>query len=355
MNKPVLPPGKTVPGVFNTGELNSEFDEQFFILNYGTRLLTAFTDRDILINIALETLADFSRGKSVAVLCLDDRQENLVVEGIFSDAKPFHPGVSLPVAGTILEKILRQKAVVVTPLVLENGVPLPAEEMSKGTDLCLCLPLVGTSFHLLGMATIAVSVDHDLSFIETQQLRILSTMLAVSLENVRLFARLIQDNLTGLYTRRFYEIRIEEALARINRDCGFLSIILFDLDDFKKVNDSFGHLMGDVVLRQFGSLLLEHVRKGSTIISRYGGEEFVLLMPAAQLAEAVGLANRLRALCADHVFGDGDHPIPMTVSGGVAGTDHTESLSPRDLFQRADQALYLAKQEGRNRVVSWSE
>ncbi len=355
MDKP-LETSKTLrSSAFDAGEMKSEFDEQFFILNFGTRLLTAFTDRDILIDIALETLADFSHGIRVAIMSLDEKKEKLEVEGVFADAKPSRVKMSLPFVGTTLEKLLMQKVVVVSPLILENGIPLPAENTEGGKERCLCLPLIGSSFRVVGLVTVAVADDYNPSFIETQQLRILSTMLAVSMDNASLFARLIQDSLTGLYTRRFYDIRVEEELAKLKRSCGFLSIIMMDLDDFKKVNDSFGHLAGDEVLRQFGALMLEHVRRGSTVFSRYGGEEFVLLMPDAPLDEALGLANRLKTLCKDFSFGAADHDIRITLSAGVAGTDHTESLSPDQLLQRADRALYLAKLEGRNRVVAWSE
>jgi len=146
---------------------------------------------------------------------------------------------------------------------------------------------------------------------------------------------------------------VEEELAKLKRNSGHLSVILFDLDEFKKVNDSFGHLTGDEVLRQFSALMLDHVRKGSTLVSRYGGEEFILLMPDARVEEALHMAERIVSLCAEHDFGDDRRKIRITVSSGVAFTDHTQSVSPTDLFERADQALYEAKHRGRNRVVVW--
>ena len=338
-----------------TCDLGSDFDEQFFILNFGTRLLTAFTDKEILTDIALETLADFSRGKRVAVMCLDDKQENLDVAGIFLENKSVHPNISFPVEETITGKMMLQKVVAICPLVMENDIPLPAENGRPGDNQCLCLPLIGASFHVVGLATIEIPETHHLTFFEMQQLRILSTVLAVALDNARLFARVIHDSLTNLYTRRFYEIRVEEELLKLKRNHGCLSLILFDLDNFKKVNDMFGHLAGDEVLRQFAALMQDNVRRGSTLVSRYGGEEFVLLMPDAHLNEAIHLAQRITTLCSSHTFGDGPGKIQMTVSGGVAFTDHTESLSPKELFQRADTALYDAKNNGKNRIVAWHD
>lgn len=354
MNDRLQPVKNPLSGTFVDCGIDSDFDEQFFILNFGTRLLTAFTDKNILVDIALETLADFSRGKRVAVMSLDDKQEQLEVNGIFFENKPDHPNTSFPITGTILEKIMFQKAVVIFPLAMEGAVPLPVEDKRTGEGQCLCLPLIGSSFHIAGLATIEIPEAQQLTFSEMQQLRILSAVLAISLDNAKLFARVIHDGLTNLYTRQFYEIRVEEELIKLQRNSGCLSVILFDLDDFKKVNDRFGHLMGDEVLRQFGNLMLDHVRKGSTLVSRYGGEEFILLMPDARLESAINLAHRIKDLCANYSFGDGERKIRVTVSGGVAFTDDTEALSPRDLFERADKALYEAKNGGRNRIVAWS-
>lgn len=355
MDKPLFPASIPVTNAFSACELGSDFDEQFFMLNFGTRLLTAFTDKDILVDIALETLADFSRGERLAVLSLDDKRENLDVDGVFSNLRPSRPCLSFPAPGTFLEKVMLEKAVVVHPLTVEQGIPLPAADGPAGKEQCLCLPLVGTAFRVVGLATVAVPANHAFTFFEAQQLRVLSTVLAVSLENAKLFSRVITDGLTNLYTRRFYEIRLEEELYKLKRRQSFLSLIMFDLDDFKKVNDSFGHLVGDDVLRQFGLLMQEHTRKGSTLVSRYGGEEFTVLMPDARLEEAVALARRIMTLCANTVFGDETLPIRITVSGGVASTDSSESLSPKAFFQRADMALYKAKNEGRNRIVIWNE
>ena len=353
MEKKMQAAAKQPSGVFADCELGSGFDEEFFLLNFGTRLLTAFTDREILIDIALETLADFSRGQRIAILSFDEQNKTLDVDGVFYQHQSIRLNLSVPVEGTAAGKWISQKAVGVAPLTLEDGVPLPAESERAGENRCLCLPLIGSSFRPVGLATIEIPADCCFDFFEAQQLRVLSTALAVSLENAKLFSRVIHDSLTNLYTRRFYEIRVEEELAKLRRNSGHLSIILFDLDEFKNVNDSFGHLTGDEVLRRFAALMMNHVRKGSTLVSRYGGEEFILLMPDARVEEALHLAERITSLCAEHDFGDDLRKIRMTVSGGVAFTDYTEAVLPAELFERADQALYEAKHRGRNRVVVW--
>ena len=353
MEKQTQTEAESTSGVFADCQLGAGFDEEFFLLNFGTRLLTAFTDREILIDIALETLADFSQGKRIAIMSLDEQNKTLEIDGVFFQRQSSRPQMSFPVEKTVAGKWMSQKTVGVAPLILEGEVPLPAESGRPEDSQCLCLPLIGSSFRPVGLATIEIPAGRCFDFFEAQQLRVLSTALAVSLENTKLFSRVIHDSLTNLYTRRFYEIRVEEEIAKLRRNSGRLSIILFDLDQFKNINDSFGHLTGDEVLRQFAALMLDHVRKGYTLISRYGGEEFILLMPDARVEEALRLAERIVSLCASHEFGDGRRKIQMTVSGGVAFTDHTEAVSQTELFERADQALYEAKHSGRNRVVVW--
>ncbi|MDD3250200.1 MAG: sensor domain-containing diguanylate cyclase [Smithellaceae bacterium] len=353
MEKQIQAAAKQPSSVFADCELGSGFDEEFFLLNFGTRLLTSFTDRENLIDIALETLADFSRGQRIAILSLDESGKTLNVDGVFYQNQSGRPRVSFPVEGTVPGKWVSQKAVGVAPLLLEAEIPLPAEGGRTEGNQCLCLPLVGSCLRAVGLATIEIPADRCYGFFEAQQLRVLSTALAVSLENANLFSRVIHDGLTNLYTRRFYEIRIEEELAKLKRNNGHLSVILFDLDEFKKVNDSFGHMTGDEVLRRFATLMMDHARKGSTLVSRYGGEEFILLLPDSHVEEARHLAERITALCAEHDFGDDRRKIRITVSGGVAFTDHTQSVSPAEFFERADQALYEAKHKGRNCVVVW--
>jgi len=139
MEKKMQAAAKQPSGVFADCELGSGFDEEFFLLNFGTRLLTAFTDREILIDIALETLADFSRGQRIAILSFDEQNKTLDVDGVFYQHQSIRLNLSVPVEGTAAGKWISQKAVGVAPLTLEDGVPLPAESERAGkTDVCAC-------------------------------------------------------------------------------------------------------------------------------------------------------------------------------------------------------------------------
>jgi diguanylate cyclase len=157
-----------------------------------------------------------------------------------------------------------------------------------------------------------------------------------------------RDALTGLPNRRAYDERVAEEVARHKRFGAPLSLVVFDLDNFKRINDRFGHKAGDKALKVIAKLLGQRLRE-TDFLSRYGGEEFVLLLPGAGGGDALALADKMRAAVAEAGLHSKGKPVPLTLSGGVA------LLKPGELpdvaFDRADQAMYQAKREGKNRIV----
>jgi diguanylate cyclase (GGDEF)-like protein/PAS domain S-box-containing protein len=164
----------------------------------------------------------------------------------------------------------------------------------------------------------------------------------------------ITDPLTGLYNRRYFFSLAEAEFKRAIEGQGDLSVILMDIDYFKNVNDRYGHLAGDQVLERMAARSREALRKGD-ILARYGGEEFAVLLPCTGSEDACQVAERLRANVAR------EEPIPdvgsveITASLGVASIDASAGLTFDQLLDRADQALYQAKHENRNRVCCWGE
>jgi diguanylate cyclase (GGDEF)-like protein len=156
------------------------------------------------------------------------------------------------------------------------------------------------------------------------------------------------DSLTGLGNRRFLFERLGQEVYRARRYHTPLSLLLFDIDHFKRINDGWGHAVGDHVLREIARETHQSLRKADTA-GRYGGEEFIVLLPETDLAEAVALAHRLnREISRKVIKPERGSPILVTVSVGVATLAPAES--GEELVQRADQALYRAKQAGRDRV-----
>ncbi len=176
--------------------------------------------------------------------------------------------------------------------------------------------------------------------------------------DVRYLARLehegITDALTGLYNRRYLDRRLEEEFARAQRHALPLAILLLDIDHFKRINDTYGHPVGDQVLSALGRLTLKTLRT-SDIAARYGGEEFLVIAFSTSADAAAALAERWRQWVESHALAlagatSPEQAIRVTASVGVAALG-PEVDSVRKLVERADQALYRAKQAGRNRVV----
>lgn len=162
------------------------------------------------------------------------------------------------------------------------------------------------------------------------------------------FKLTITDGLTQVHNRRHFDEALEREFLRARRHARPLSLLVLDIDFFKRINDQYGHLAGDQVLRELASLVQGRVRRDETI-ARYGGEEFVVLLPETPLEGAVSLAENLRARIESHSFVFQGVTIPVTVSIGCATFAQSDSTGP-DLFRRADEKLYQAKQGGRNRV-----
>lgn len=161
----------------------------------------------------------------------------------------------------------------------------------------------------------------------------------------------IQDGLTRLHNIRALTEFLDREVARSQRHNRPLSVLMMDIDRFKVVNDSFGHLCGDFVLRELAECVRDGVRK-EDLFARYGGEEFALVLVETGLDEALLVAERIRESVAGHQFRFETTPLRLTLSIGVTTTSGDPAITPTDLLKAADEKLYQAKRQGRNQVVS---
>lgn len=171
----------------------------------------------------------------------------------------------------------------------------------------------------------------------------------IAIYEQRLIEMNMKDGLTGIYNRRYFEGRIKEEFDRNKRYKQQFSLCMFDLDRFKKINDTCGHLYGDSVLQSVAEIITAAIRT-SDVLVRYGGEEFCLMLPETGLENAAATAERCRSAMEAHAFMFQDERLHITISLGVAELAD-EIKSPDELIEKADQALYEAKRTGRNRVV----
>lgn len=160
------------------------------------------------------------------------------------------------------------------------------------------------------------------------------------------------DVLTGIFNRRYFDDRFEQEWKRAVRNQSSISIVICDLDNFKHINDEYGHLAGDEVIRSTAKQLRSVFKRTTDIVCRYGGEEFVVIM-ATDYTEAASLANSVRKLQEETLVSYHKNLLRVTISIGIASTTPRHTESKNQLLADADSALYKAKRSGKNRVVSF--
>jgi len=195
-------------------------------------------------------------------------------------------------------------------------------------------------------------------FLDSRQISLVEVMCnqaSTSIANAKMHAEIERlattDGLTGLNNHRIFQQKLTEELKRSERHKAPLSLLLIDIDYFKKVNDTYGHPVGDLVLKGV-SKILQHEIRDIDIAARYGGEEFVVILPGTDSISARNIAERLRKEIMAETFTSGGRNLKVTVSIGIA-TVPAEARTKEELIEKTDQALYHAKHNGRNQSVNW--
>lgn len=256
---------------------------------------------------------------------------------------------------------------------LETAANEPVIEAGQGYYRPLFVPIQDVGARPVAIAVFLVNVSHE---INTARLALLLGAIAYFAGGVLLFVlfyRLvgwlggrIEDNqqqleqlattdaLTGVYNHRMFVRILNNEIARVRRHGGSVALLMLDIDHFKKINDNYGHLVGDRVLQRVAAVLKDSVRRENSIC-RYGGEEFAIVIPQFGAESAAEVAERLREIVGQNPVGTGTgQEIRVTVSVGIAAFPENGN-SPDDVTRAADAALYAAKQGGRNRVVRYEK
>ncbi|KAF1081673.1 MAG: Diguanylate cyclase/phosphodiesterase domain 1 (GGDEF) [Candidatus Rifleibacterium amylolyticum] len=240
-------------------------------------------------------------------------------------------------------------AIVCNNLAKEPAASLAVEPawVQTGKNL-LALPLSGDK----GILGVLYLVDHPQGFVDddVELLSDISIQIAIAIQKAQLHQLAITDGLTGLYIHRYFQLRLDAAIAKAKRREEPVSLILFDVDHFKKFNDTWGHQIGDRVLKKVAEITAATVREGIDLPARYGGEEFTVIMPNTPLEGAVHLAERIRTNVEQTILMHEDKPISVTISLGCA-TFPDHAADKEALIKTADEALYRSKQAGRNRTT----
>jgi len=247
------------------------------------------------------------------------------------------------------------------PLLVEQGHNAQSDALMQvvGAASALVVPLFVSNRVMGSLQLFRAGADHPFTKEDAQLLWILSlvaeNLLTREYANEGLLRFAFTDYLTGLRTRGYFEQQLELEFKRAERKQQKFALLMIDIDHFKVLNDTFGHHVGDQLLRDVTSILMKDMREVDTV-ARYGGEEFVIILPETTETGAVFVAQRLRrAVDQAKFFAGSPHSVQhLTISIGVAVYD-TDAQFKRDLIEFADAALYAAKHAGRNRVMCYSE
>lgn len=204
---------------------------------------------------------------------------------------------------------------------------------------------------------VAILMFENLAKADFEKAAILSMQFTLEIKKVLLYETVerlsVTDSLTGLYVRRYFFERFGEEIER-SKSYGFtFAFLMIDIDDFKKCNDTYGHLVGDVVLKDVARIMKENVRE-IDLVARYGGEEFAVVLPETELEGARHAAERIRKRIEEHVFKAYDEKVRVTISGGIALYPDAGD-GAMELVEKADQALYKAKRSGKNVVCVYKK
>ncbi len=227
---------------------------------------------------------------------------------------------------------------------------LPSQNISKGDEIQYVILPITRGDDLFGSINIFDPTLMHLNNIENHFLESFANQFSIALQNANLYRKQAEmankDGLTSLYNHAYFQNRLDILLKE--NSMMPISLIFMDIDDFKKVNDYYGHLIGDKVLKELSGLLQKYTRDGD-LVARYGGEEFAIILPGTPEKEAIELAKRLNNCIANNrILLDDNKPLIVTVSVGV--TEYREEWTKEYFIDKVDQLLYLAKDNGKNRV-----
>ncbi len=219
----------------------------------------------------------------------------------------------------------------------------------NGVETFVALPLLSER-KMVGILAVENLEKYDL-----ERFVIVAMQFALEIKKVLLYEMVeklaVTDSLTGLYVRRYLYERLDEELQRSKRYKFEFAFIMVDIDDFKKCNDTYGHMVGDVVIKNIARIIKESVRE-IDIVGRYGGEEFAIGLPETGIESALHVVRRLRKKVEDNVFKAYDEKLKLTISVGIAMYPRDAS-ELNDIMDKADQALYEAKKSGKNVVCEY--
>ena len=309
-------------------------------------------DLDTLLRKILENVMNLLKIDRASVMKYDAKSDNLQTIAVIGEKQNCRLA-RLAMGKGIAGLVLASGKPIFAPLGSEDRRFLPFSDTGirvKKIYSFACIPLVAKD-SVIGVINFSMlSPKKSIRPNSLDTLSVASNMISLAFQRQEFYQMSIKDELTGLYAFRHFKDRLAEESMRCRRYKMAFSLILFDLDHFKSVNDTYGHPFGNVVLKEVSAILIQNIRVGVDIPARFGGEELVVILPHTDAAGAEIVAQRIRKQVESLALKANDQQVKITISGGIScfpmHADDGETL-----LKKADEALYAAKDQGRNRVI----
>ncbi len=347
------------------GDLTTTFDEMrvnlrttkadldYRILQLSTlyevgKAISSELDFRKLQNMILEIVVKVIKAEKGSLMMLDDAEKTLTIGVAIGLSEEIARDTRLEVGESVAGWVVKNRK----PLFVDNVETDPIFQSIKKknvrTGTLMSVPLT-VKDKILGTLNISKSLPESFSDRDFELFINLANQAAIAIDNARLYRYAVTDEMTRLYNHRYFQQRLDEEIQRADRYENHVSLVILDVDHFKKFNDTFGHPEGDRVLKTVARLIEKNVRE-IDIPARYGGEEFVIICPEKNGEGSLTPAERIRTAIEGYDFRINGEHVPITVSLGVCCYPDAAS-SKADLIQKADAALYYSKENGRNRAA----
>jgi diguanylate cyclase (GGDEF)-like protein len=315
------------------------------------KAISSVLDFKKLQHIILETVVKVIKAEKGSLMLVDDTEKILtigVAVGLSEEvARDTRLEIGKSVAGWVVDT--RQPLFIKNVETDQAFLAIKKKNVRAGT--LMCAPLMAKE-KLLGALNVSRPEPDSFSDKDFELFINLANQAAIAIENARLYRYAVTDEMTRLYNHRYFQQRLDEELLRADRYDNHVSLLILDVDHFKKFNDTYGHPEGDRVLKTVARLIEKSVREVD-ISARYGGEEFVVICPEKNGEGSLVPAERIRSAVENFDFRIDGKPVPITVSLGVACYPD-QARSKAELIQKADYALYFSKESGRNRATLYN-
>ena len=312
-------------------------------------------DQDDIVEYAVSHLPQIM-GLSITSVFLLDKKRNCLYMAATND-KSIRPERRSRIKFKLGEGFVGKVGQSLEPIIIDNveqhGGFRGTSDPKYGGKSCRILPMISAG-KLVGVLTMtSIPNNPEEAYDDTALLSLFADHIAIAIRNAQLLAvtrdEADRDGLTKLYTHRYFHAHLDREMARARRYHTRLSLMLVDVDNFKYYNDTFGHIAGDEVLVGVAGIVLANMRVGADIPCRYGGDEFIAILPETTLDSAFDAAERIRQMVELLEFKADKEKVETTLSIGVC--EYSERLSKTDFIHLVDRAMYESKEKGRNRTT----